>query len=228
MKILHGAWIPQTTEDFIQTGGFYLWVETTELKKQGRKSSAVHPRQLSAADLVDFLTTELGVKPSPYHSLEKDISPQYFLLPTVDNQPLPSLELSRYLEEDLPEAFEFQYWRVDCYKVSTYVKASANHYGAVNNIIKLLNEIHFIALHNLAEVQLGSDLLFWYFYTQAFKQVIFKDQYIPALKYRELTPAVRKSSSKTKQKTTKQKTTRQKTTKQKNDPDLPQRRYIPI
>lgn len=212
MKILHGTWIPQATEDFLQTGGFYLWVETTELKKQGRKSSTVHPRQLPTPDLAIFLTTELGVKSSPYHPLEDDISPQYFLLPTVDNQPLPSLELSRYLEEDLPETFEFQYWQVDCYKASTYIKVGPNHYGTVSNIIKLLNEIHFIALHNLAEIQLGSDLLFWYFYTQSFKQVILKDQYIPALKYRELAPAAkkpaRKTTSKTKQKSTRQKSTR--------------------
>lgn len=30
------------------------------------------------------------------------------------------------------------------------------------------------------------DLLFWFHYTQALKRIIFKDQYIPALKYREL------------------------------------------
>ena len=37
-------------------------------------------------------------------------------------------------------------------------------------------------------MQLGADLLFWYHYTQAFKQVILKDQYIPALKYRDSKP----------------------------------------
>ncbi len=216
MKILHGTWIPQATEDFIQTGAFCLWVETTELQQPGSKSTTRHPRQLPKLDLAEFLTTELGVKSSPYHSLENDISPQYFLLPTVENQPLPSLELSRYLEEDLPETFELQYWQVDCYQVSTYIKVGASHYGAVNNIVKLLNEIHFIALHNLAEIQLGSDLLFWYFYTQSFKQVILKDQYIPALKYHELASAAKKSTRKstskktgqTKQKSTKQKSTR--------------------
>ncbi|NJR65434.1 MAG: DEAD/DEAH box helicase [Leptolyngbyaceae cyanobacterium CRU_2_3] len=66
---------------------------------------------------------------------------------------------------------------------------------SVTDVIKLLNELHFIALHNLAEIQLGSDLLFWYHYTQSFKQIILKDHYIPALKYRSLPNS--KASAKT-------------------------------
>ena len=42
-------------------------------------------------------------------------------------------------------------------------------------------------------MQLGSDLLFWYHYTQAFKQVILKDRYIPAFKYRQLKKATKKT-----------------------------------
>ena len=52
--------------------------------------------------------------------------------------------------------------------------------------MRLLNDLHFLALHNLSDIQLGSELLFWFHYTQAVKRLIFKDQYIPALKYREL------------------------------------------
>jgi len=47
-------------------------------------------------------------------------------------------------------------------------------------------------------VQLGADLLFWYHYTQAFKQVILKDQYIPALKYREISNPKQTTSGKRK------------------------------
>ena len=108
MKILHGTWIPQSGEEFIQQGSFYIWVETTE-QKQFRQSTQRHPRQIPAADLATLLSTELGIKPPLPRQIEELISPQYFLLPTVDNQPLPSLELSRYLEEELPESFEFQY-----------------------------------------------------------------------------------------------------------------------
>jgi hypothetical protein len=194
MQILHGTWIPQAGEEFIQKGGFYLWVETTE-RKRFRNPSQRHPRQLVAADLAGLLTKELGIQSPNFRKLEDSISPQYFLLPTVDNQPLPSLELSRYLEAELPEAFEFQYWQVDCYQAI----ASAKTGGYVNNVVSLLNDLHFLALHNLADIQLGSDLLFWFYYTQALKRIIFKDQYIPALKYRELevpqTSSKRKSAN---------------------------------
>ncbi|MBC6481658.1 MAG: hypothetical protein GDA56_31780 [Hormoscilla sp. GM7CHS1pb] len=39
MKILHGTWIPQGERDFIQTGGFYLWVETSDLPQKAVKDS---------------------------------------------------------------------------------------------------------------------------------------------------------------------------------------------
>ncbi len=181
MKILHGTWIPQPGEEFIQQGAFYLWVETTEQKKF-RQPTQRHPRQSAAADLATLLSKELGIKPPLPRQIQDLISPQYFLLPTVDNQPLPSLELSRYLEEEVPESFEFQYWQIDCYRTVTSDKIG----GLVNSVVSLIDDLHFMALHNLAEIQLGADLLFWFHYTQALKRIIFKDQYIPALTYREL------------------------------------------
>jgi hypothetical protein len=184
MKILHGTWIPQAEAEFVQSGRFYVWVETIE-QKQSRKPTQRHPGQVAAADLATLLTTELGIQPPAYRKLQDWISPQYFWLPTVDDRPLPSLELSRYLEQEVPESFEFQCWQIDCYPTVTAAKTGSS----VNNVVSLLNDLHFLALHNLAEIQLGSDLLFWFHYTQALKRIIFKDQYIPALVYRELAPA---------------------------------------
>jgi SNF2 family DNA or RNA helicase len=186
MKVLHGTWIPQAKGEFIQAGAFYLWVETTEEKQ--RSQSNVHPQHLQKADLAAFLANDLGIKGDPRHQLEGAIAPKYFLLPTAANQPLPSLELSRYLETDLPEKFEFQYWQVYCYQAAAFVKTGSSSYTRVLNVIKLLNDLHFTAVHGLVEVQLGADLLFWYHYTQAFKEIILKDQYIPALKYRSISP----------------------------------------
>ncbi|MBD1853406.1 DEAD/DEAH box helicase [Cyanobacteria bacterium FACHB-502] len=196
MQILHGTWIPRSheaasEESFFQSGAFYLWVETTQ-KHEHRQSSQRHPRQLAAEDLALLLRQEIGVQPpSNLRDLKDLISPQYFLLPTLDNQPLPSLELSRYLEEELPEAFQWQYWQIDCYPTI----ASTRTASAVSSVVPLLNDLHFLALHQLTEIQLGSDLLFWFHYTQALKRLIFKDQYIPALKYREQQP---KPAAKTK------------------------------
>jgi SNF2 family DNA or RNA helicase len=191
MIILHGTWIPNTDTEFVQEGTFYLWAETLEPKKRRKKVAGTHPRHLEKSDLAEFLVQALGIKPNPYtreKGLEATISPQYFLLPTADNQPLPSLELARYLEEEPPEDFELQYWQIECY-ATTLRRTGITHYGSVNYMIRLLNDLHFIALNNLAEMQLGADLLFWYTYTQFFKQIIYKDQYIPALKYRSLNAA---------------------------------------
>lgn len=132
--------------------------------------------------------------------MENVTQQRYFLLPTVDGQPLPSLELSRYLEEELPESFEFQHWQVDCYPIPTSVTSRSSGKADVNSVVPLLNDLHFLTLHNLTEIQLGSDLLFWFHFTQTLKRIIYKDQYIPALKYRELEAP---KASKSKRKSTK-------------------------
>ena len=77
MKILHGTWIPQPGEEFIQQGAFYLWVETTE-QKQFSKPTQRHPRQSAAADLATLLSTELGIKPPLPRQIEELISPSIF------------------------------------------------------------------------------------------------------------------------------------------------------
>jgi hypothetical protein len=180
MKVLHGTWIPKANNEFIQTGAFYLWVETdSPQKKRKTQSDNRHPRQLPKDELSAFLANELGIGTSKYGSINQNIATQYFILPSTDTQPLPSLELSRYLEEEPPEATKWQAWAIDCYQLTP--------------VIKLLNDLHFLCLYNASEIQFGVDLLFWYHYTQSFKQVILKDQYIPALKYRELSTKKGKS-----------------------------------
>ena len=190
MQILHGTWIPESGTDFIQSGSFCLWVETSE-KKQPQNDQQRHPQQLAAQDLADLLSHEFKIQSPDQDSLEDWIEPCYFLLPTVDNQPLPSLELSRYLEIELPDTFEFEYWQIDGCPIpgAATVKSKAGP----NSIIPLLNELHFLTLHNLSEIQLGADLLFWFHFTQTLKRIIFKDQYIPALKYRALEPVKRRA-----------------------------------
>lgn len=181
MKVLHGTWIPSIESDFRQDGAFYLWVETPNDRKR-RSSKNIHPGSLGKAELATFLTKELGIAIA-----NNNISPQYFALPTVNNQPLASPELTKYLEEEVPiEYEELHDWEIDCYQTNTRVKTGGYSSANVNNVIKLLNDVHFLALYSLVEVQLGTDFLFWYHYTQFFKQIILKDRYIPAFKYREL------------------------------------------
>ncbi|MEM8675141.1 MAG: DEAD/DEAH box helicase [Cyanobacteria bacterium P01_G01_bin.67] len=198
MKVIHGTWIPATESDYFQSGGFYLWVETSFSKKRQDKSKQkIHPAHLNSAELAEFLSQELAIKDSPV-TIRQYIDSKYFALPTAKNKPLPSPELSRYLESEISEEFDyFQYWQVDCYQALTKVKTSSYQTATAINIIKLLQDVHFLALYQSESIQLGADLLFWYHYTQAFKQVLLKDRYIPALKYREQTTAKKKTKKST-------------------------------
>jgi SNF2 family DNA or RNA helicase len=197
MKVIHGTWIPDASTDYIQPGSFYLWVETPFFKENpNKKQQKIHPGHLGQAELLTFLTQDLGIKELTA-TLPQRISTKYFALPTANNQPLPSPELTKYLEVEIPEEYdEFEYWQIDCYEAAISSKTDSSRTSKVTNVIKQLSEIHFLALYNPAEIQLGSDLLFWYHYTQAFKQVILKDQYIPALKYRQVEAVVAKKKGK--------------------------------
>jgi len=171
MKALHGTWIPENTLEYRQSGAFYLWVETIT-SNRGRRARNEHPRILKQNQLEQFLKDELGLK--DYQKISQKISSKYFTLPSVKNAPLKSYELMRYSGEDIPQKFQLQPWRVYCYEVLTL------------NLIKLLNDIHFLFSYQSSETLLGADILFWYHYTQSLKGIILKDRYIPSLKYKKL------------------------------------------
>ncbi|MEC4813454.1 MAG: ATP-dependent helicase, partial [Scytonema sp. PMC 1069.18] len=147
MKVIHGTWIPDTATDYIQPGSFYLWVETPLGAKRHQKNKQIHPGHLTQEELEIFLTQELGIKESA-EQLRKRFTTKYFALPTANHQPLPSPELTKYLEEEFIEEYEgFQYWQINCYEAVVSTKANSSNSTAIN-IIKLLNEIHFLALYN--------------------------------------------------------------------------------
>ncbi len=196
MKILHGTWIPDAHTNFVQTGAFYLWVETAQPStgastvskdstQQEKESFFQAPYYLKKADLASFLSEDLGFQNV---SATKDINVRFFELPTAQQEPLPSLELARYWETELPETFEWYRWPIDCYRIYRFdsqTKANGVRAG-ISAFVAQLKELHFIAQYQLADVQLGADLLFWHHYAQAFKQVILKDHYIPSLRYRKV------------------------------------------
>jgi hypothetical protein len=79
--------------------------------------------------------------------------------------------LLKYADEEPPADFTFGQWEIWCYQVPTV------------EIISLLNEIHFLFVYRPSNMLLGADLLFWYHYVQLMREILLKDQFIPALKY---------------------------------------------
>jgi hypothetical protein len=86
MKVLHGTWIPNVSDEFMQGGEFCLWVETDE--PQQRPAKDRHPQQLGEPELGKFLRNDLGISdPKGLQATNK-----YFILPSTKTAPLPSLE----------------------------------------------------------------------------------------------------------------------------------------
>ena len=177
MHVIHGTWIPDDDQEFAQNGAFYLWVETDTPARASKRrvDDSVHPRHLAGAALSTFLGEKLGIRDNYAGAVSRSFSDRYFLLPSAGGMPLPSFELSHYVDQDIPESFDLTPWKACCYRLPY--------------VIATLNNIHFIALHAADEFQLGTDLLFWHQFTRVLKQIVVKDQYIPALKYRDLAPA---------------------------------------
>ncbi|MFB2922624.1 DEAD/DEAH box helicase [Aerosakkonema funiforme] len=141
MKILHGTWIPQTSADFIQTGAFYLWVETPSAKTH-RSKKHIHPYHLTAADLEVFLRDEIGIAATAIDRISDRISPQYFALPTANNQPLPSPELAKYLEtESDRELEEFADWEITTFEVSINHTEGIERKGLILSTLLKLKQI---------------------------------------------------------------------------------------
>lgn len=180
MYLIHGTWIPDETTEFIQGGAFYLWVETdtpTE-NANGPGELPAHPRHLSQNALAAFLADQLGIRVAAAASAFRSL---YFLLPSTAGQPLPSPELWPDVAENRPDDLSLAPWLVCGYPVP--------------HVIATLNDLDYIALHTPDGFRLGADLLFWHQLTRLLKQIIAKDQYIPALISREL-PAVGRKRSK--------------------------------
>lgn len=170
MNVIHGAWIPKNTQDFIQSGDFYLWLESDEVRN--KSSMALHPQHLPEKPCLEFLKSELAVNP-----IEGGQGALVSLLfPTSDGKPLPSPELGQSAEVN--EAVTLQSWQVYAYPVQTPIKA--------------INNIHFLCCLQAGNtIRIGSDLLFWYYFSQSLKQILLKDQYIPLLLSQKVGKSVR-------------------------------------
>ncbi|MFA5924953.1 MAG: hypothetical protein WC856_27340 [Methylococcaceae bacterium] len=158
MNVIHGSWIPKNTEDFVQSGDFYLWVESDEVRK--KITDTIHPQHLPEKSCLEFLKNDLAVSliSAGQGSLVS------LLLPTSQGKPLPSPEL---MHGELNETVTLQTWQAYAYPLQARLQA--------------INNIHFLCCYKVSNSRIGSDFLFWYYFSQSLKQILAKDQYIPLL-----------------------------------------------
>ena len=156
MKVLHCSWIPETGEDFVQQGDFWLWAE------------AGGGGPLDRTELVAFLENTLEMEVSPYER-RFHLATRSLLLPALDGSPLPAPEFEHATEDDPPAAV-LQAFQVDALRLP--------------RPIRQLGELRFLAFLHAPEARAGGDLLFWHYYTQSLQASILRDRYIPGLKFR--------------------------------------------
>ena len=158
MNVIHGAWIPENPQDFMQSGNFYLWVESDDVRNNTK--IPLHPQHLAEKPCLEFLTNDLALSP-----LSAGQGALLSLrLPTFGGKPLPSPEL-QYIDVD--DTVTLQNWQVYAYPLPAPLKA--------------INNIHFLCCFQVGNSRIGSDFLFWYYFSQSLKQILAKDQYIPLL-----------------------------------------------
>jgi len=158
MNILHSLWLPHATKDVIQSGTFYLWIESDEICTQ--VADNLHPQHLNEKACLAYLAKDLaiaGIQPN----LGTMVS---LLLPTYAGKPLPSPALQTVDKEG---ELTLQTWQVYAYPLL--------------NPLKSLNTIHFLSCYQVDNVRLGNDFLFWYWFSQSLKPFLAKDHYLPML-----------------------------------------------
>lgn len=158
MNVIHGNWIPKNTQDFMQSGDFYLWIESDEVPNKPKNTN--HPQHLQDKACLDFLKNELLLSPI---SAEQGTL-LTLLLPTLKDRPLPSPELQPV---DINGSVTLQPWQVYAYPLPAPLKA--------------INNIHFLCCYQVSNSRVSSDFLFWYYFSQSLKQILAKDQYLPVL-----------------------------------------------
>ena len=157
MNIIHGAWIPKNTQDFRQSGNFYLWIESNDVRANKKP---LHPQHLTEQHCLDYLKNELALSSVSVGQGEL----LSLLLPTLADKPLPSPELEHV---DVEGTLTLQNWQVFAYPLSSPIKA--------------INNIHFLCCFQATNSRIGQDFLFWYYFSQSLKQILAKDQYFPLL-----------------------------------------------
>jgi len=114
--------------------------------------------------LAEFLDLNFGLS-TKNHLLFTDPQILSLLLPTLSGSPVPSSQINNDLAPDV--SLDLKLWKVNC--------------CPVNVPLKSINDIHFLATYQLPDISLGQDFLFWHSFSQAIKQIISKDQFIPGL-----------------------------------------------
>ncbi len=169
MQILHGSWIPDADEDFVQAGDFCLWVETLENRHGGPR---VMP--LTGRALAEVMVDDLGLGRDAA-AVRRRIETRHFLLPESDGELLPSPELAHLAEREFPEpdaALALRSCAIDCV--------------VLDDVLGALKDIHFHTRYQPTDLRPGADLLFWFRFSRVLLNVLRRDQYIPALNYRRL------------------------------------------
>lgn len=164
MKVLHAFWQPETTDKFIQSGQFWMWVETAQPHTESKRKTVLHPHHLTEKNWPPFLS-DLGLPKSPL-----PLDNHTLWLPSSESAPLPSPELMLVMPEE-DQAIDLKDWGVDCYRLDQPIRQFA--------------ELQFLATYQAENVKVGTDFLFWYWFTQQIKQLLLHDHYIPALRYHQ-------------------------------------------
>ncbi|MCU0835490.1 MAG: hypothetical protein MUC77_13845 [Chromatiaceae bacterium] len=171
MKVLHAVWLPEPTDAFLRSGSLRLWAETLEETPVGpSKGIASHPFHLRAEAWPAFLEA-LGatsaVAPLPAGQVTCTLH-----LPSGAHTPLPSPPLAKYWPQAIEETpAALRPWQVDCQRLAHPIRALA--------------ELHFLAAYRAEDVEAGGDFLFWCWFTQGLKRLLVREQYLPALVYRQ-------------------------------------------
>lgn len=161
MMVLHCAWLPEATTDFYQPGDFWFWVERSGCGGLPNDEPGLRPlRHLDKNELVTFLADTMSQEMTPYER-RFHFGCLKLRWPAGHDESLTQPQPGRL--------------ELACHEVEAY---------RLVRPIQQINELRFQCMGQDSGIRMGHDFLFWHYYTQALKGLLFRDRYIPVLKCR--------------------------------------------
>ena len=157
LNILHGTWLPNKEKNFVNDGKFCVWGETSQLQNNTKLFQYALDKNSLQLIFKEYLNQKI---------LYDEFTKIFQLLPTSNNSFLPSIEILRLINMDVPDNLKLNCAQIDAV--------------AISEPLEFFKQLKLMQLYLPDNIKIGQDLLYWCNFGQILGKILQRDMYIPA------------------------------------------------
>lgn len=152
--IIHGSWVPNSGESFINCGKFFIWLEDTEISFQPKNNEELLVFSCQKMEVLEGFGLNISTK--SWETID-------FIIPTLNDKPLNSVNINKYLNNP---AINLNKWQVP---------------GIFLDVTETFQFLLFLQDFEKAPEKLifGDDLIFWISVASYAKGLVKSQQFLP-------------------------------------------------